>query len=294
MAQLPLRELRVRLEAEARRGVPIFTLEKDYAISYFLAGMSDVPELAPLHFKGGTLLRKVIFGDYRFSEDLDFSSTEPFECAQLLEHLNAAAISATRHASAYSALTFSVQRLNPAPHPRAQCAYKVLARYPWHRSDSAVTRLKLEVAMHEHLFFSGKKAPLIHDYAGESLAAEVVCYDLTEVVTEKLRAFVQVRDHLLAKGWVNPRARDLYDLWALVTVRGQRFDWPEVRRALEAKAKDVDAKFSGPDDFRDARVLTTYERVWGSKLAPLLVGGAVPDFAEARAVLDEVLAKVFP
>ena len=42
-----------------------------------LAGISAVPELREtLVFKGGTALKKCYFGDYRFSEDLDFSGLE--------------------------------------------------------------------------------------------------------------------------------------------------------------------------------------------------------------------------
>ena len=50
-------------------------IEKDYALSYVLAGIANQPVLKKtLVFKGGTALKKVYFGDYRFSEDLDFTS----------------------------------------------------------------------------------------------------------------------------------------------------------------------------------------------------------------------------
>lgn len=58
----------------ARHGVPTEVIEQDYVLSYLLAGLADVPELRGLKFKGGTALTKVYFGDYRFSEDLDFSA----------------------------------------------------------------------------------------------------------------------------------------------------------------------------------------------------------------------------
>ena len=59
----------------ARRfGVPPEVVDKDYLLSYLLAGIAAVPELGGLRFKGGTALKKMYFGDYRFSEDLDFSA----------------------------------------------------------------------------------------------------------------------------------------------------------------------------------------------------------------------------
>jgi len=37
-------------------------IEKDYVLRYLLAGMSSVPALAGLRFKGGTALKKMNFG----------------------------------------------------------------------------------------------------------------------------------------------------------------------------------------------------------------------------------------
>ena len=59
----------------ARRVVRQDIVEKDYALSYLLAAIAQVPELSRnLVLKGGTALRKFYFPGYRFSEDLDFST----------------------------------------------------------------------------------------------------------------------------------------------------------------------------------------------------------------------------
>jgi len=59
-----------------RAGVPPEVIEKDYLLSYVLAALTGVSNLEGLRFKGGTALKKVYFGDYRFSEDLDFSAVD--------------------------------------------------------------------------------------------------------------------------------------------------------------------------------------------------------------------------
>jgi predicted nucleotidyltransferase component of viral defense system len=84
-----LRPLRLRMAAAARAaGKPQFVLERDYALSYLLAGIATVPELgASLVFKGGTCLRKAYFPGYRFSEDLDFTARTPWSCNALLAAL---------------------------------------------------------------------------------------------------------------------------------------------------------------------------------------------------------------
>ena len=60
-------------EARRRLGVPWEVLERDYLLSWVLAGISQVATLrGSLVFKGGTALKKCYFGDYRFSEDWIF------------------------------------------------------------------------------------------------------------------------------------------------------------------------------------------------------------------------------
>ena len=73
-----MRPLRTRLEeARKRLGIPWEVLERDYLLSWVLAGIGQVESLRKsLVFKGGTALKKCYFGDYRFSEDLDFSCME--------------------------------------------------------------------------------------------------------------------------------------------------------------------------------------------------------------------------
>ena len=64
----------LRAQAQRQGTVPYWVLEKDYALSYLLAGIAETPALQDgLILKGGTALRKCYFEDYRFSEDLDFS-----------------------------------------------------------------------------------------------------------------------------------------------------------------------------------------------------------------------------
>ncbi len=54
--------------------ISFYVFERDYLMSWILARISQVPLLHDtLVFKEGTVLRKCYFGDYRFSEDLDFT-----------------------------------------------------------------------------------------------------------------------------------------------------------------------------------------------------------------------------
>jgi uncharacterized protein len=55
-------------------GVRDQQIEKDYILSWILYGISKHGQLSnEIVFKGGTVLKKVYFENYRFSEDLDFT-----------------------------------------------------------------------------------------------------------------------------------------------------------------------------------------------------------------------------
>jgi len=59
-------------------GLVANTVEKDYVLGWVLAAVSNHTDLAPSWtFKGGTCLKKCHFETYRFSEDLDFTLTNP-------------------------------------------------------------------------------------------------------------------------------------------------------------------------------------------------------------------------
>lgn len=63
--------------AEQKR-VAKTTIDKDWVLGHFIDAVFSIRECREnLVFKGGTCLKKCYFDDYRFSEDLDFTSINP-------------------------------------------------------------------------------------------------------------------------------------------------------------------------------------------------------------------------
>ena len=74
------------LRGLARRwNVDLMLLDLDYSLGCFLAGLGQQDLAGRLRFKGGTCLHKCYFPDYRFSEDLDFTSETHLSAATLKE-----------------------------------------------------------------------------------------------------------------------------------------------------------------------------------------------------------------
>jgi len=200
-------------EKAGETNTPLWIIEKDYALSYLLAGISEVPSLKNvLALKGGSAIKKTYFQNARFSEDLDFSTYSQLNDTVIREGVNQAAKLMERMLVEKG--PFSVQcallelRL---PHPRRQIAYTIRVQYPYHRK--ATCQLKVEITVDEPVFLAPETRIVLHDY-DEDFSANTKVYQLSEIVAEKYRALIQSLERLRNKGWgANRVCRDYYDFW---------------------------------------------------------------------------------
>lgn len=288
-----VRPLRTRLqEARRRLGLPWEALERDYLQSWVLVGITKVPALPDtLVFKGGTALRKCYFGDYRFSEDLDFSALEEIPKGDEMEKLigESCAI-AVRLLDEYAPVEIICERYTERePHPGGQEAFTVRARFPWHSHTQ--TRVMIEVTVDERILRPSEKRQVIHEY-GEPLNIKVPVYSLEEIVAEKLRALLQQAALFKARGWSRSRARDYYDLWRMFGSYGDRMELADFDMLLREKCAVRAVSFTGPNDFFDERMLVNVEETWEQWLGPLV--SDLPTFGTVVGALRPRVAKLVP
>ena len=283
-----MKPLHTRLqEARKRLGLPWEVLERDYVLSWVLAGVTQVEALRDtVVFKGGTALKKCYFGDYRFSEDLDFSGTAGVPTgAAMADAIQDVCTTATRLLGVYAPVELTCERyVEREPHPGGQEAFAIRARLPWQRQ--AQTRVMLEVTMDEKVLKPPTVQPVFHDY-GEPLDAQVRVYTLEEIVAEKLRAILQHAAKLDERGWSRSRARDYYDVWRVLAEYGNDMDLTAFATFLREKCAVRSVSFEGPDDFFHAAVLAYVERTWEQWLGPL-----VPDLPAFETVIGELRPQV--
>ena len=202
-----MKPLRLRLEeARKRLGIPWDVLERDYLLSWMLVGVSHVETLRDtLVFKGGTALKKCYFGDYRFSEDLDFSTTGNPPTGPAMESaVREACENAARLLDEYAPVELRCERYaEKDAHPGGQEAFIIRGRLPWQKEP--LTRIIIETAMDEKLLKPPVRRRIIHEY-GEPIDADVLVYALEEIVAEKLRAILQHIAKLEERGWSRSRA----------------------------------------------------------------------------------------
>ncbi len=268
-----MKPLRIRLEeARARLGIPWEVLERDYILSWVLAGITKVDALREsLAFKGGTALKKCYFGSYRLSEDLDFSGLGGVPTGEAMEKaIRQACTEAVELLDPYAPVEIICERYTErSPHPGGQEAFTIRARLPWHRTP--LTRVTVETAVDEKVIKSVQKRSIIHEN-GEPLDAQVSVYALEEIVAEKLRAILQHVEQLHEKGWSRSRARDYYDLWRVLGTYKDQLDLSDFVPFLREKCAVRDVSFNGPEDFFQEKMLGYVEKTWHQWLGPLVPG----------------------
>ena len=277
-----MKPLRIKIQDAAYlKKVPMHVIEKDYALSYVLAGMAKQPELShSLIFKGGTALKKIFFGDYRFSEDLDFSVINAPKGQQLENALLSALILSKELLNEYGSFDIQLKR-NPekAPHPKGQDAFNVLVKFPW--QPTPLCRIKVEITHDEPVILSPEFKPILHGYE-EKIDCTIASYHIEEIVAEKLRALLQTHQKLVTRGWNRPRARDYYDLWYILKNYSSSMDTHRLIAMLDKKCMHRDVSYQNIDDFFTAELVKEANQNWQATL-----GAFVHELQECGNVLEE-------
>lgn len=266
-----MKPLKIKLQDESIRAHSRFDIvEKDYAQSYVLAGITQQPELSrSLVFKGGTALKKIFFKDYRFSVDLDFS-TQQAPKGQALEKAlqNALQISNTL-LSNYGPFEFQLKRFSERePHPNLQEAFNIFVKFPWHRSP--LCTIKIEVTHDEPVVLTPTHKPILHGY-DEEFDYAIACYHIEEIISEKCRALLQTHQNLVTRGWNKPRARDYYDLWSVLKNYAATVDHERLRKTLDQKCVHRNVSYKTIDDFFTPELTKEANQHWQATLGGLVL-----------------------
>lgn len=266
-----MKELKIKLQDECARTHSRFDIvEKDYAQSYVLAGITKQPELSrSLVFKGGTALKKIFFKEYRFSVDLDFSTQHAPKGQALEKALQDALQISNTLLSSYGPFEFQLKRFSErAPHPNLQEAFNIFVKFPWHRSP--LCTVKIEVTHDEPVILSPIYKSILHGY-DEEFDYSIACYHIEEVIAEKLRALLQTHQNLVTRGWNKPRARDYYDLWSVLKNYATTVDHKRLLKTLDQKCAHRHVSYKTIDDFFTPELIKEANQHWQATLGGLVL-----------------------
>ena len=251
----------VEIQQQARKvGVRDQQIEKDYMLSWILQGIAKHEELSKtIVFKGGTVLKKIYFDDFRFSEDLDFTL--------LNNEITNEQIFAWFKESFEYVLEEANIRLSIIDHNEHD-----VARLPVHAEsdeNDAVRqgginfyisyvgplggegnnkKVKVDISRSEKLEFKPIMQTVLLEYS-DLTEHQLLCYPLEEVLVEKMRTVMQ-----------RMQARDFYDIWYLLEQHAM-----DVNFYLKEFANKCESKKLNPANFQKKtnRTITTIQRALG-------------------------------
>ena len=179
--------------------IDVTVLEKDYCLGWFLKGISENSGLHEnLAFKGATAIKKTYFPDYRFSEDLDFTSKKDFTEA-ILEREGRAVCNELTSASGMNYSLVNVENKRDA---KGETAWELRIEFIGPRGQAqSPRRIRLDITAFEKILKPLKKREINHPYS-DHFKATINTYALEEILAEKLRTILQ-------RGY----PRDIYDVW---------------------------------------------------------------------------------
>jgi len=193
-----------RLAREGGRRIPELVLERDYCLAWFLIGLSHSTVRDRLVFKGGTALKRCYFGDYRFSEDLDFSLVEKLPIEEILQSLEGGYDEVQRA----SGIVFRFSREDRAEHLNSHTFYLA---YDGPLPSTSTKEVKVDITINERFVCPLQERPVVRGYEEYADLPEdclVRVYSLDEIAVEKVVALTDRARN---------EPRDLYDIWYLTS-----------------------------------------------------------------------------
>ncbi|MEW6087480.1 MAG: nucleotidyl transferase AbiEii/AbiGii toxin family protein [bacterium] len=230
---IPQRNLSLLSNRLARKGgrrIPEIILERDYCLSWFLAGLSKTPLKDILLFKGGTAIKKCYFFDYRFSEDMDFTLAKEISLEDILKQLEIV----YDYIYKTSGIKFYFSRQDRHNHANT---YTFFIGYEGPLPAASNKGVKIDITLQEKIVF-----PIMHkkvlqgydEYQDIPDNAIISVYSLQEISSEKVIA-------LLDRARNEPR--DLYDIWYLI--HNKHISLLELTGAVEQKIEFRGEKLAG-------------------------------------------------
>ena len=289
-----MKPLRTRLqEARKRLGIPWEVLERDYLLSWILAGIGQVDSLREtLVFKGGTALKKCYFGDYRFSEDLDFSGLEGVPTGEAMERaVREACDAASKLLDEYAPVEIACERYTEKdPHPGGQEAFTIRARLPVaeatadarHDRDGGGRedpQARAETEDHPRVRRAARcGGPGLHAWRRSS-RRNCARSSSTSRSSKSGAGAARAPATTTTSGACSGPTRD-------------RWTSPTSPTFLREKCAVRNVAFTGPEDFFQDRMLAYVEKTWDQWLGPLVPG--LPTFQTVIGELRPQIAALVP
>ncbi|MDP1842915.1 MAG: nucleotidyl transferase AbiEii/AbiGii toxin family protein [Sediminibacterium sp.] len=242
--------------------VPSDTIDKDYVLGHFLNELFKQPwAINNLIFKGGTCLKKCYFEEYRFSEDIDATITNPsFELTK--KQIEVICNDITNKIG----ISFRILKFEKTLFKDQHIGWDIEICF-WGANHSknelpkfgkdCHTKIWCEFRFYEIVLFPSENRRLIHLFSdADKVDISIPCYSLKEVLAEKMRSLIQRN---------RGEARDYFDLWYIKN-NNHNINWEEVKMAFLQKCAFKSLEFTSVSDFFEPDRIKQVEITWDIRL----------------------------
>lgn len=239
--------------------LPANTIEKDYVLSWLLAGIASHSELFNKWiFKGGTCLKKCYFETYRFSEDLDYTLIDEKQLDEIFlidcfKQISSRIYDTTGIEIPVNSIRFEVYK-NTAGKVSVEGRIGYIGPLQ-RRNDPAC--IKLDLTADELLVLPPALKTVHHPYSDNSeKGIKAYCYSFSELFAEKIRALSE-----------RARPRDLYDVIHLYRHAYPGAKPEEILKVLQKKCDYKSIPVPTMFHLKNHPKLHELETEWSSMLA---------------------------
>jgi len=254
-------------------------IEKDYVLSKVLMALSQVDGFRDaLIFKGGTALKKCYYRQWRFSEDLDFTSRTPLNPSEVKAIFEKACEVAARQ----SGLSLRVTEYSQYPKTGTiltTAQLKLGYDGPLRKSSGQKNNVRVDIAFDEIVVSESVSREIFQQFT-DDIKAEIPVYPLEEIVAEKLRSILQ-----------RGKSRDYYDVWMLLKDFGKEFDHRLTKSIFFEKCQFKKIAMPKTEDFFQFEQLAEAERFWKRGLTHQLID--LPAFTHVISILRDQIDTFF-
>lgn len=188
---------RDEIEAKATElGIHTSNVQRDYVFGWLVGGLYLQSALRDtLVLKGGNALRKAYFPATRYSDDLDFTTTEGLDDALLVREFN----DVCRLVSDRTGVRFDLSRnaiVDEHLIDRERRVYKMRLYFSdfYGNADHITLRVRVDITEFDRIYLPVQTRRLIHQYSdSDACAVDVRVIKLEEALADKMKCLLQRR-----------------------------------------------------------------------------------------------------
>jgi predicted nucleotidyltransferase component of viral defense system len=254
-----------------KEGVRDTQIEKDYILSWILTGVAQNKLLSEvLAFKGGTVLKKFYFEEYRYSEDLDFTL---LDAGISNDDVKDAFESVFKYIQEEANIALSL--FDFGEHETGNINFYI--NYVGPLGDAGANKqVKVDISKDELLQFEVEKHEMLEKYSDHETCS-LKYYSLKEIMVEKMRSLLS-----------RQQPRDFYDLWYLSESEGMEMS--DYLLEFEEKTRH---KGLNPDNLENRvnQLLPIFKARWTSSMSDQIRN--LPPFEQVSRELGRHFRKIF-